>query len=738
MKKLSLSTKIIPAGAMIVALLSGLSSTAQVIRAYGSVYSNTLKGGHTMFGNTITAIYSSGSGNSGTINATAMNDFSTSGTGSYTNGRTSAYGNDNSNIQLVDVDADASTTSSSTADLLMPAGTNTIKFARLYWGGRISTGDGGAANINLRSVKIRKGTSGTYTSLVTNTNLVDKVLVSGSTSDSVYQAYVDITNIVAAGGAGTYTVANIKAATGAVSNGGHFAGWAIVVVYENLALPYSSVRVYDGFIQVYNGGNPVNQSVVLTGLNVPSNPLVAGDAYMSALSWEGDANLAASASTPDGDYLKINGIAVTNAVNPAVNMWNGTISKNGSFVSTKNPDFRNQMSIDLDEIEVGVGYGIVGNATSVAIEFGTEADQYFPSLFAFTLKAKDPTVILDKAVQDARAPYGILQTNELLTYTLSGSNMGPGVAYKATVTDTIPANVTYEPNSLLVNYSPGFTNNSPQTDDKDADFAFQAVDGSKHFVKFFIGTGATSTLGGVLQVGESYSVSFKVRTPGEANLLTTVSNTARITAESVTGDLFTDDGSVIIGPAGGPTTVKMLSFTVKKEANNAVLRWSTASEVKNDHFVIERSEDGIQFTAVGTVSGNGTVSSTSNYQFADPLINMNAAIAYYRLRIVDIDSKSSFSNTVILRMDGLLINNYTVYPNPFTIDIKLQVKSLYEEPLTMRFINTYGQAVLQRIVTLQPGDNIIVLKDLAALQPGIYILEMISRGGTTAQKVIKR
>lgn len=45
-----------------------------------------------------------GSGSTGTVNTTQMNDFSTSGTGNYTFGRTSAFGNDNSNTQFVDVD----------------------------------------------------------------------------------------------------------------------------------------------------------------------------------------------------------------------------------------------------------------------------------------------------------------------------------------------------------------------------------------------------------------------------------------------------------------------------------------------------------------------------------------------------------------------------------------------------------------------------------------------------------
>ena len=113
-----------------------------------------------------------------------------------------------------------------------------------------------------------------------------------------------------------------------------------MVVYENPAISYNSVRVYDGFLQVYNGGA---QTITLTGLNVPSTPLSSSDAYMSTLTWEGDANLAITTGNPQGDYIKVNNITASAGVNRAANYWNGTISKNGSFITTKNPDFKNQL-----------------------------------------------------------------------------------------------------------------------------------------------------------------------------------------------------------------------------------------------------------------------------------------------------------------------------------------------------------------------------------------------------------
>jgi uncharacterized repeat protein (TIGR01451 family) len=625
------------------------------------------------------------------------------------------------------------TQNSSSADLVMPAG-STVKFARLYWGGRINGGDGGADNINLRSAKIKFG-AGAYSSVVAAPGQVDKVSIVGS--DSAYQAFVDITAFVAAGGVGTYTVADIKAATGAVGAGGNFAGWGILVVYENAAFTFSSIRLYDGYLQVYDGGQGTTQSIELSGLNAPANPLNSADARMTVMAWEGDAGLAASDDNPAGDYVKVNNTVVANAANPAVNMWNGTISKNGIHVTNKNPNYKNQFGIDIDEVEVGVGYGIAANATKVNVEFGTEADRYFPSVFGFTMVSKDPSVTLDKAVSDELAPYGVLQTNETLTYTISGSNVGVGPAYNCTVVDSIPSNVTFIPGSLEIVSSPGIVAGL-KTDGANDDEAFKGTVNTKDYVKFFIGTGATNLSGGVLQPNESYSLRFKVLTPANANKLSTVSNTARITAQAFSGEEFSDDGTAIINPPGGTLAVKLSAFNVSKENDNAVLRWVTQSEVKNDAFVIERSLDGISFSKIGTVKGNGTTSNISNYQFADPLSGLSAKMVYYRLRIVDIDGKSGFSKIIALRLDGsVVVNNLSVYPNPFTSDIKLRINGTKEENLTVRISSMSGQVVVKRSVSIQPGENIVVLKDLGTLAKGTHLLEIITADGSIAQKIMK-
>ena len=494
-------------------------------------------------------------------------------------------------------------------------------------------------------------------------------------------------------------------------------------------MPFNSVRIYDGFSNVFFSGTPISQTVTLSGLNVPNNPLVLSDAVMSTMVWEGDANLSSSIANPAGDYVKINGTTVSNAVNPATNFWNGTISKNGAFVHTKNPDFTNQMGIDIDELEVGTGYGILPNATTVDVEFGTEADRYFPSVFGFAIRMKSPVITLDKSVIDATGD-GFLQSNEELTYTLSGSNIGPGSAYNTFVVDSLPTNVSYVANSLIIVNAPTITGPITQTDAAGDDFAFKAVNGTRNYVKFYLGATATATAGGTINVNETYNVKFKVKVgaiPGS------VSNTARITSSSQAGDVFTDDGTAIMGPTGGPTPVKLSTFTALLKNNDGLLSWTTEMELNNDHFEIERSEDGVHFEKRGMVLGYGTTTINQYYNYTDP-VNTNSSIIYYRLKSVDTDGKSAYSKIIALRLKGNLNENFSVFPNPFENNVKINLTVSEDVTVQCRIISFDGKEVLNRKIALQKGDNIVVLRDLEKIASGNYIMEI----NTGSEKYIKK
>lgn len=90
--------------------------------------------------------------------------------------------------------------------------------------------------------------------------------------------------------------------------------------------------------------------------------------------------------------------------------------------------------------------------------------------------------------------------------------------------------------------------------------------------------------------------------------------------------------------------IELLSFDGDKRNDEIMLNWSTATEVNNDFYTIEKSTDGTIFKTIGVVSGAGNSNNVINYQYAD--YNMFEGTNYYRLRQTDYDGKSKMSNVI--------------------------------------------------------------------------------------------
>ena len=690
-------------------------------RNYNIVYTDNARGDIAMFGNTLMAIV-----DNSTINTLKMNDNAATGN--------SSFGNDFENMQYVDVDGSgfsgSATRNSSTADFILPAGTNTIKLARLYWGGRVKDSEFDLNQPANKKIKIRKGNFLPYTEFIA-TQIDKNNFIQNNEAYTRYQAFADITSFIQSGGTGTYSVGNAPLSVGVIDNGGNYGGWCIVIVYENPSLSYNSIRLYDGFQQVFDNGNPLSTSVTLTGLNVPSSPLAAGDAKMGAVTWEGDANLI-------GDYLKINGNLFSNSINPVNNPWNGTVSDNAVHITTKNPNYTNQMGIDIDRFEVGTGYGIIPNATSATLEFGTEADQYFPGIFSFVIKMKEPTITLDKLVTDANNN-NKAEVGEVLTYTLKGKNMGAGNANKVLITDTLPNTVTYLPNSLRVISSPGITPGF-KTDAVGDDVAEFILNGTIQTLRYRLGNGATATEGGVLASNETYEVEFKVtvNNPGSGKPIPSIINTARIKALSDANVEVTDDGTAILNPEAGALPVVLTYFNTSLQPNKKVsITWQTSMEINCKYFDIERSNDGSLFTVVATMQGNGTTSLAHSYTITDEVSAVNAPVIYYRLKQVDLDGKKTYSqiNAVRLKKDN---RQLIVSPNPFTDHLNINFEWKRYEPATVKILDAAGKQESLKILQLFKGTNFIRLDNLGKLQAGNYFIEIVSSEEKLTQNILKR
>lgn len=138
----------------------------------------------------------------------------------------------------------------------------------------------------------------------------------------------------------------------------------------------------------------------------------------------------------------------------------------------------------------------------------------------------------------------------------------------------------------------------------------------------------------------------------------------------------------------GPMPVSLGNFSGKTDQNTVVLSWNTFSEQNNDRFEIQHSTNGIQFTTIGDVKGNGTTQTEQHYSFTDNNAVSNA-INYYRLNQIDFDGRSQISKMVALQFKNPR-NKVTVYPNPASdvLQVTIPVKV---SKLSMKIYDTQGR-----------------------------------------------
>jgi hypothetical protein len=176
-----------------------------------------------------------------------------------------------------------------------------------------------------------------------------------------------------------------------------------------------------------------------------------------------------------------------------------------------------------------------------------------------------------------------------------------------------------------------------------------------------------------------------------------------------------------------PLPITLIDFHALSTSAGVDLFWSTASEVNNARFTVERSEDMEHWEAVIDMPGAGTSYSTLHYQARDerPL----PGTSYYRLRQTDLDGASSYSavRAVAYTPSGALER----WPVP-TAD-HLWVRSPEEGISAVELFTTAGQQVRPPVQLHGPSAMI----DLSGLKPGAYVVQVHTLSGTYREQVLK-
>lgn len=427
--------------------------TAQVVDPFAIRYQVNQKGGLVFLANTSIGCNCSANTEMPPSGSSDNNDFS---------------------MSFVDIDSDASTFMSSGDQLDLP-NCSEILWAGLYWEGILNNTPSNTPNFNIRN-QVKLSVNG-----ASYQNLTADELLDNTTGKVTYFCFKDITSIVQANPTdASYRVANVVTETGMNT----FGGWTMVVVYRNIYESMKNITVFDGLTNVSNVEGTV--SIDLSGfLTPPSGPV---NFELGVVAHDGDRG-------QTGDQLAFNGtgtfVNISDALHAVDNVFNSTISRNGSLTAFRNPSYNNNLGHDANIYSPdNSSFNFIGNsATNATIQVSTSFETILTSIVTSAIDIYEPDLRASVSYTDLNA--GAVEPGDILEYSITAKNIGSDVSIETYLTDTLDERLTYIPGTLQITFGP---NSGVKTDATDADQAeFIAGD---NVIRARIGTGANGTDGG--------------------------------------------------------------------------------------------------------------------------------------------------------------------------------------------------------------------------------------------------
>lgn len=208
-----------------------------------------------------------------------------------------------------------------------------------------------------------------------------------------------------------------------------------------------------------------------------------------------------------------------------------------------------------------------------------------------------------------------------------------------------------------------------------------------------------------------------------------IPGTPAVTKDTITSTSTACAQISAVVPVSCVLPIEFVNFDANKIANGALLNWVTASETNNDHFDIERSVDGINFTVIATTKGAGTKKTLSYYLYTDN--NKTNGIVFYRIKQVDTDGNYTYTDQRSVNYGIDEAFSFTVSPNPSNGDFTVKINDPLNEEINVVLMDLVGNTVWSQTFTTE--SNFQQEINLAGtLSRGVYLL----KSGHITHKII--
>ena len=166
------------------------------------------------------------------------------------------------------------------------------------------------------------------------------------------------------------------------------------------------------------------------------------------------------------------------------------------------------------------------------------------------------------------------------------------------------------------------------------------------------------------------------------------------TRNTTTPDIGADEGMIL--------PVELTSFTAEALDQKIILKWTTATELNNNGFEIQRRVTESDFATIGFVKGEGTTTNQKEYSYIDK--DLIDAKYYYRLKQIDYNGAYEYSD--VIEVDVRSLDEYALeqnYPNPFNPTTTIGYVLKEKTNVKLILLNAIGEEV--SVIVNEEQDN---------------------------------
>ncbi len=174
-------------------------------------------------------------------------------------------------------------------------------------------------------------------------------------------------------------------------------------------------------------------------------------------------------------------------------------------------------------------------------------------------------------------------------------------------------------------------------------------------------------------------------------------------------------------------SVDLSSFSIETSLKYNQISWTTESETDNDHFEVQRSYNGTDFTTIATIQGKGNTTERTTYYYGDYQIVTGKA--YYRLKQVDTNGEFTYSDVIAVDQKGVDFDILTFNRNA------LSILSAEEGSGHLKLYKNDGQCVYNKDVAIHRGNQVINLAG-SNVKAGVYIVELSYDNNRTVKQFV--